>query len=202
MSVEAMVDERTADPVSPDALAAEVRRLRIQVDELARTGVGDQREDKVSLVCFSGEWDRLFAAFVVANGALAMGQEVHMFFTFWATAALRDGTATGTKKKGLMERMIGRMLPVGPDRAPLSRMNWGGLGKLFMAHRMKQCGVDRLSELVTQARDLGVHLHLCEMSADILGINCDELIGDDGIDACGVATFLTTALKGKVVLFI
>ena len=32
MSVEAMVDERTADPVSPDALAAEVRRLRIQVD--------------------------------------------------------------------------------------------------------------------------------------------------------------------------
>ena len=188
--------------IDRDLLAGEMQRLRVQMDELTRQVERDQREDSVNLVCFSGDWDRLFAAFVVANGALAMGQEVHMFFTFWATAALRDGTAAGSRKKGLMARMIGWMLPTGPDRAPLSKMNWGGLGKLFITHRMKQCGVEKLSELMTQAQELGVHLHLCEMSSDILGFECDELIGDDAIDACGVATFLTTALKGKVVLFI
>jgi len=191
-----------ASSIGPDPLAEEVQRLRIQLDELTRQVDLDRREDTVNLVCFSGDWDRLFAAFVVANGALAMGQEVHMFFTFWASAALRDDKAVSGKKKGLLERMIGRMLPSGPDAAPLSRMHWGGLGKRFMAHRMKQCGVESLGELVTQAQELGVHLHLCEMSSDILGIDCDELLGDENIDACGVATFLTTALKGKVVLFI
>lgn len=202
MSVEAIATEPAARTVSPELLAEEVKCLRREVEELAgRTNV-DQREDKVSLVCFSGDWDRLFAAFVVANGALAMGQEVHMFFTFWATAALRDGASAGARQKGLMERVIGRMMPAGADRAPLSRMNWGGLGKLFIAKRMKRCGIDRLSVLVAQAQELGAHLHLCEMSSGILGIDCDELIGNDTINACGVATFLTTALKGKVVLFI
>jgi peroxiredoxin family protein len=186
-----------------DLLAEELERLRIQVDELTRQVERDQREDTVNLVCFSGEWDRLFAAFVVANGALAMGQEVHMFFTFWASAALRDVRAVGTgRNKGLMERLIGRMLPSGPDAARLSRMHWGGLGKLFMARRMKQCGVEPLSEMMAQAQELGAHLHLCEMSSEILGIDCEDLIGDDEIDACGVATFLSTALKGRVVLFI
>jgi|GEM_PF-219845 len=203
MSVDLLAEDRDDQvPMPPDALAAEVERLREQVEELAARDGRDQREDSVSLVCFSGEWDRLFAAFVVANGALAMGQEVHMFFTFWASAALRQNGSKSGRNKGLMERMIGWMLPSGPDAAPLSRMHWGGLGKLFIGHRMKQCGIERLGELVDQAQELGAHLHLCEMSSDILGIDCGELIGDDNIDACGVATFLTNALKGKVVLFI
>lgn len=203
MSVDLVAEDRDRPaPAAPEALAAEVERLRARVEELAERGEGDQRENSVSLVCFSGEWDRLFAAFVVANGALAMGQEVHMFFTFWASAALRDSTSKNGRRKSVMERMIGWMLPSGPDAAPLSRMHWGGLGKLFIGHRMKQCGIERLGELVDQARELGAHLHLCEMSSDILGIDCGDLIGDDSIDACGVATFLTKALKGKVVLFI
>ena len=32
--------------------------------------------DSVSIACFSGDWDRLFAACVIANGAAAMGQTV------------------------------------------------------------------------------------------------------------------------------
>ncbi|SQC98659.1 Uncharacterized conserved protein [Fusobacterium necrophorum subsp. necrophorum] len=38
----------------------------------------------MTIVVFSGDYDKAMAAFVIANGALAMGKKVTMFFTFWA----------------------------------------------------------------------------------------------------------------------
>ena len=145
-------------------LEHELAALRAQVEALK----GRLREDRVSIVCFSGEWDRLFAAFVIANGALAMDQEVDLFITFWAAGSLRKG-AGNRENKALLDRLLGGMLPNGPERAPLSRMNWFGLGKWFFRRRMKAKG---------------------------------EYAGHGNVDACGVATFLKTATKGSVVLFI
>jgi hypothetical protein len=42
-------------------------------------------EDKLSMVVFSGDLDKVIAAFVIATGAVAMGMEAVMFFTFWGT---------------------------------------------------------------------------------------------------------------------
>jgi len=42
-----------------------------------------------TIVVFSGNLDRVLAAFVIANGAAAMGHPVTMFFTFWGLNALR-----------------------------------------------------------------------------------------------------------------
>ena len=50
---------------------------------------GDPKK-KVSLIVFSGDLDKLFAAFTIATGAAASGMEVVMFYTFWGTAALRE----------------------------------------------------------------------------------------------------------------
>jgi len=47
-------------------------------------------EDKLSMVVFSGDLDKIIAAFVIATGAVAMGMDVVMFFTFWGTPVLRD----------------------------------------------------------------------------------------------------------------
>ena len=37
---------------------------------------------KLSIICFSGEFDKLVAAFTLATGASAVNYEVHVFFTF------------------------------------------------------------------------------------------------------------------------
>ena len=66
--------------------------------------VKDERKNKLSMVVFSGDLDKLLAAFIIATGALAMGMEVVMFFTFWATPSLRD-----TKKKGKGKDLFGKM---------------------------------------------------------------------------------------------
>ena len=44
---------------------------------------------KKTIIVFSGDFDRVFAAFIIANGAAAMGDDVTMFFTFWGLNALR-----------------------------------------------------------------------------------------------------------------
>ena len=44
-------------------------------------------QNKVSIVVFSDEMDKVLAAFAVASGALAMDMEVSMYFTFWGLSA-------------------------------------------------------------------------------------------------------------------
>ncbi len=189
--------------LTPETRAA-ISRLEERIERLEEERRGGERRDrieKVDLVCFSGEWDRLFAAFTIANGALAMGQEVHMFFTFWAAAAIRD-VRCGGRGGTFMDKMIRRMLPGGVDRAPLSKLNWGGLGKIFLRRRMRQANVGSIEEMMKQAEEMGAHFHLCDTSASILGLGDTELLVGGGVDRCGVATFLSEASRRSLVLFI
>lgn len=186
------------------ALEQEVKRLESQLEQ-------DQK-NQMSIICFSGEWDRLFATLTIAVGALAMGMEVHLFFTFWAVSALRaegrmngngNGSGNGNgKSKSFLQSMFGRMLPIGPTRAPLSKFNYGGLGKLLMKRVMKQEGVEDIDVLFQEAKDLGAHFHLCETTAGLFGLECSELNIGESVDQCGVATFLYYAHRSKQVLFI
>ena len=69
-------------------------------------------EDKLSMVVFSGDLDKIIAAFVIATGAVAMGMEAVMFFTFWGTPVLRDAKKS-VGGKDTFGKMFGAMLPKG-----------------------------------------------------------------------------------------
>src|SRR5262245_40472463 len=82
MSTQPLIStESAARPMDGDRVAALERR----VAELEAR----QPEDRVTMVVFSGDLDRVLAAFVIATGAAAMGQQVSIFFTFWGLTALR-----------------------------------------------------------------------------------------------------------------
>lgn len=183
-------------------LEARLEALEAEVGSLKRQLAAKLPRNHASIICFSGEWDRLFAALTIASGALALGMEVDMFFTFWAVSALR--TKDEPAKKGLsrVQTLFSRMLPRGFPRAPLSKFNFAGLGKVLMRQVMEQEGVDDIDVLFEQVRDLGANLHLCTTSADLFGVDCQELSGGEAINRCGVATFMSCALKSKVVLFV
>jgi peroxiredoxin family protein len=175
-------------------LESEVRSLREQLDQ--------QIEERVSIICFSGEWDRLFAALSIASGALAMGAETHLFFTFWGVSALRCNDREDRNGKSLLQSMFGRLLPCGAGRAPLSKYNFGGFGKMLMRRIMKHEGVEDIDALFEEVKELGAQIHLCDTTSGLFGLSCQELDAGDSLDQCGVATFLSLALKSKVVLFI
>lgn len=158
----------------------------------------NQPKDRVSLVVFSGDLDRVLAAFVIATGAAALGQQVSMFFTFWGYDALRKKRVLSGK--GFLEKMMAVMSPSGTQALPVSRMNFFGIGAKMLRSMMKQKNVASLEDLMNMARELGVQIIACEMSRDVMGIQDDELIA--GLDSGGAATFLADALKSRVTLFI
>ena len=61
---------------------------------LIQEGETEVETSKKTIIVFSGDFDKVMAAFIIANGAAAMGDEVTMFFTFWGLNALRkpDGS--------------------------------------------------------------------------------------------------------------
>ncbi len=152
-----------------------------------------------TIVVFSNDLDKAMAAFIIANGAAAMGNKVTLFFTFWGLNILRrpQGAAVA---KSLIERMFGWMMPRGAGKLTLSKMNMGGMGTWMMKGVMKDKKVAPLPELIESARAAGVRLVACTMTMDIMGIHREELI--DGIELGGVASYLDTAGEGNVNLFI
>lgn len=154
---------------------------------------------KKTIVVFSSDFDKVMAAFVIANGALAMGSEVTMFFTFWGLNALRK-PHSGPLKKNLIETMFGCMMPKGAEKLALSKMNMGGMGLQMIKGIMKKKNVASLTELIQSAQTSGAKLVACSMSMDLMGIKKGELL--DGVETGGVAMYLENAERGNVNLFI
>jgi NADPH-dependent 2,4-dienoyl-CoA reductase/sulfur reductase-like enzyme/peroxiredoxin family protein/TusA-related sulfurtransferase/rhodanese-related sulfurtransferase len=167
--------------------------------ELRNSQMPAPRDTNKTIVVFSGDLDKVLASFVIANGALAMGSKVTMFFTFWGINALRKGGAQASGK-GFMDKMFGMMMPNGARKLKLSKMNMLGIGTEMMKMVMKNKRVDSLPSLIESAKKAGVRLVVCSMSMDIMGIKEEELI--DGLEIGGVATFLQEADASSATLFI
>jgi len=136
---------------------------------------------KAAIIVHSGEMDKLYSALILGNGALAMGMEVSLFFTFWGLQRLKKG---------------------GLDKGPLSKMNMLGLGKWMIKRKMKKSKVASLEKLFQDFRDLGGKVMACDMTMDIMGVKPEDLRDDLITDYCSVCTYMDEAKDSNVTLFI
>jgi NADPH-dependent 2,4-dienoyl-CoA reductase/sulfur reductase-like enzyme/peroxiredoxin family protein/rhodanese-related sulfurtransferase/TusA-related sulfurtransferase len=153
-----------------------------------------------TLVVFSGDLDKAIASFIIANGALAMGRKVTMFFTFWGLNILRKPEKTDGIRKNLVEAAFGWMMPRGSGKLSLSKMSMGGLGGMMIRGIMKNKNVPALEEMITAAIKGGANIVACQMSMELMGIRREELI--DGIEIGGVASYLEASELSDNNLFI
>jgi peroxiredoxin family protein len=137
--------------------------------------------DKATIIVQSGDMDKLYSAFIIGNGALAMGMDVSMFFTFWGLQRLKKG---------------------GLEKGPLSKMNMLGLGKWMIKRKMKKAKVASLEKMMADYKELGGKILACDMTMDIMGVKPENLRGDIISDYCGVGTYLNEARDSKITLFI
>jgi peroxiredoxin family protein len=183
-----------ADPSQMQALEEKLQDFEKRLAHVE----GQVSEDRVALVVFSGDLDRVLAAFIIATGAAAMGQQVSMFFTFWGLSVLKkDKQLSG---KTLFQKMIALMSPRSSKSLPVSTMNYFGVGAKMLRSMMKAKNVNSLEEMIALARELGVRMIACEMSRDLMGIKEPELVA--GLECGGVASFLADSLKSRTSLFI
>lgn len=176
------------------ALAERVAALEAQLAEVQSR----LPKDKVTIVVFSGDLDRVLAAFIIASGAATIGQDVSMFFTFWGLNALRRQRKLRGKK--LTEKLMALMTPADTKGMGISKLNFFGIGALMLRQMMKAKNVTSLEDLITLCTDLGVRMVSCEMSRDVMGIDPDEL--QPQAEVGGVAAYLADALESRVTLFI
>jgi len=156
---------------------------------------------KKTIILFSGDFDKVMAALIIANGAAAMGDEVTIFCTFWGLNILRKtAKVESADKKTTLQSMFGRMMPKGTKKLGLSKMNFAGAGGPMMRKATKDAGGMSLEALFDSAREQGVRFVACTLSMDILGFTADELLDD--VEYEGVAAYLATADEANINLFI
>jgi peroxiredoxin family protein len=137
--------------------------------------------DKTTIILHSGDMDKVYSALIIANGALAMGMEASIFFTFWGLQRLKKG---------------------GLDKGPLSKMNMLGIGKWMVKRRMKKVGVASLEKLLQDFKELGGKILACDMTMEIMGIKKESLRDDLISEYCAVGTYINEARESTVTLFI
>jgi len=137
--------------------------------------------EKVTIIVHSGDMDKVYSALIIGNGALAMGMEASLFFTFWGLQRLKKG---------------------GLEKGPLSKMNMLGLGKWMVKKKMKQAGVASMERLIQDFKELGGKILACDMTMEIMGIKKEDLRDDLISDYCAVGTYLSEARGSKITLFI
>lgn len=159
----------------------------------------DPNTKKLSIIGFSGDFDKLTAIFTLATGAAAVGYEVNLFFTFWGLDAIKIKQGRSAVGKGFLPKVFGVFMG-GLRVAPVSRLNFAGISPKIFRFLMRKNNVATLEELVEAAKILGINFYACEMAMQILGIEKSDLIPEVK-DVLGVASFLNISEGGQT-LFI
>lgn len=113
--------------------------------------------NKMSLLVFSGEYDKALAALILANTGREMGMDVTMFFTFWGLMLVRDPEKLSLEDKTLFEQMFSLVTPRGVEALPLSKMNLAGLGKYMLQEMMDGEKTPSLTDFLNGARKKGLN---------------------------------------------
>ena len=155
--------------------------------------------NRAVIVVFSGDMDKIFAAFIIATGCAAAGMETTLFFTFWGLNAVKTGAPI--KAKSFLGKMMGIMNRGGINRLNPSKFSFGGIGRILFGKMMRDKNVASVEELRQTAIDLDVRMVACKMSMDVLEITKDDLIPEVD-EVVGVATLVKDAAGSKIQLFI
>jgi len=125
--------------------------------------------------------DKIYSALIIANGALSMGMEASLFFTFWGLQRLQRG---------------------GLEKGPLSKMHMLGIGKSMIKQRMNKANVSSLERLIQDFKELGGKIIACDMTMEIMGIKKEDLREDLITEYGAVGTYIQEARESTINLFI
>jgi predicted peroxiredoxin len=135
----------------------------------------EKKRKSMALLVLSSTYDKALAAFMMANTAVAMEMEVHMFFAFMGV---------GVVKKGYKPKLPG-----------IFRFLTGPYKK-----RLKKANVEDLETQIALARKSGVKMYVCSMCIEA-GLLREEKVME-GIKRVGYATIVDLMCDSDIHLVI
>ena len=134
--------------------------------------------DKLSIVVFSGDFERVHYALSMAAAAAAINRPTTLFLTMGAIHALG---------------------PRRPDGSP----GWTALsGAAARDAEFAERGVATVEELISACAALGVRIMVCEMGLRAVGLVRGDLRQDVKLEEGGIVTFLNDASAHGAVMFV
>jgi peroxiredoxin family protein len=156
-------------------------------------------KEKFNIIVFSGDLDKVLAAFILATTSASMGMEVRMFFTFWGLNVLRKKKFMSGKN--ILQKLMSLMNRGGAERLPLSKFNMLGIGPAMMKILMRQSKVPTITDFIAMSKEMGIKLIACTTTLAFMGYDKSDFI--DGLDSfAGAAAYLAEARECKISYFI
>ncbi len=149
--------------------------------------VGTDRPEKLSIVVFSGDFDKVHYALVMASAAAAIDIPATLFFTMAASRALLAATDKNAPQwKKLPAGEIGTDGQTGGD----------------IDTDFKDRTVATFEDLLQACISMGVKFMVCDMGLHALGLEGAALREDVPIESGGMVTFLNDAKARGQMVFI
>jgi len=155
----------------------------------------------MTIICTKGTFDWAYPPFILATTAAAMDVDVTMFFTFYGLALLKKDLKLKIDPMGKPDMEMPMM------GMHMSMPNWlaivpgvASASTAMMKGMMKKKGVATLDELREAAQLSDVRMIGCQMTLDLFEMKQEDMI--DGIEIGGAATWMESALKSDINLYI
>jgi peroxiredoxin family protein len=156
---------------------------------------------RLSMIVTKGSLDWAYPPFILATTAAAMELEVTMFFTFYGLTLLKKKLALGVTPLGNPAMKMPMMgLHMGLPNLMAAVPGVDAVATAMMENLLKRKGVASIEALRQAALEAQVRMIACQMTMDLFELSLDDMIA--GPELGGAATYIETALKSDINLFI
>lgn len=137
-------------------------------------GLDPYRVQKVMIICSKGTLEDVYAALIMANGAVMEGIEAHLFFTFFGLDAI-----TKSKMESLHTATVGN--PAFMRGVPTMVAGLPGM-EAFASHMMKKemdkMDIPPVGEFLEMITAGGGKIYGCKLAADMFHLQEEDLYED------------------------
>ena len=163
--------------------------------------ISESNAKSLSLIVTKGTFDWAYPPFILATTAASMGLNVSMFFTFYGLSLLKKDLELEISPLGnpaMKMPMAG--MHIGMPNMVAMLPGVGNMATAMMKNMTKKKGVASIPELREAAVESDVRMIACQMTMDLFEFKPEEMI--DGLEYAGAATYIETATRSEINLFI
>ncbi|EQD68614.1 conserved hypothetical protein, membrane [mine drainage metagenome] len=160
-----------------------------------------EKAKSMSIIVTKGSLDWAYPPFILATTAAAMGLDVTMFFTFYGLTLLKkdlDLSISTLGNPAMAMPMMGAHMIMPNLISALPGVD--AMATSMMKNLIKKKGIASIEDLRTAAVESDIHMIACQMTMDLFEYKQSDLI--DGLTIGGAATYIETATKCDINLFI